>query len=49
MALNIKIPDKLLEKLPKLDEKNKNYVFGGVLLLIFLGDYFLLIQSFPFS
>ncbi len=41
-----KLPDDLLAKFSKIDEKNRNWIFGGVLLLIFLGDYFLIMQPF---
>ena len=31
-------------KFPKINEKNRNWILGGILLAIFLGDYFLLMQ-----
>ena len=40
----INIPENITSKFPKVNEKNRNWIFGGILLAIFLGDYFLLMQ-----
>ena len=36
--------ENILSQLPKIDEKNRNYILGGVLILIFLLDYFLVMS-----
>ncbi len=36
--------DKLLNKLPQADEKNKKFILGGILLFIFLIYYFVIMQ-----
>ena len=36
--------DKISGLLPKIDEKNRYYILGGILVFIFLMDYFLVLQ-----
>ncbi len=36
--------DNILSQLPKVDEKNRNFLLGGVLIVIFLLDYFLVMS-----
>lgn len=36
--------EKISEKLKNLDEKNRYYIFGGILLCIFLLDYFIVMR-----
>ena len=36
--------DKLTQYIPKIDEKNQYYFLGGILLVIFLLDYFIMMQ-----
>ena len=38
------IQEQVLAKLPPMDEKNRYYYLGGMLLLVFLLDYFLIMQ-----
>lgn len=40
----MKISDKIFSQLSRITEKHSNYAMGGVLLVIFLVDYFLVMQ-----
>ncbi len=46
MAFSLKIPEDITKKFSQIDEKNRKWIVGGVLLLIFLGDYFLIMKPF---
>jgi len=38
------INEKIMKALPAIDEKNRNFILGGILLAIFLLDYFVVLQ-----